>query len=169
VHSDEDKIYIKIVAFNEIYNFVVQTFFIWNHLEPGKNDILLRPELYIGFSDLPVHPHTTWFHNVPDSEEWPLKLGSNPPLAPACASAGPLSLHAVKQGVNNGKWNAYLFRILMQIRKMLNSPQTEMTAWIPSYEISMWKDLLDVCTLFAWLISHQLAVFFSQNKPANSN
>jgi hypothetical protein len=25
------------------------------------------------------------------------------------------------------------------------------------------------CTLFAWLISHQLAVFFSHNKPATSN
>jgi hypothetical protein len=26
-----------------------------------------------------------------------------------------------------------------------------------------------LCTLFAWLISHQPTVFFSQNKPATSN
>jgi hypothetical protein len=32
MNSDEDKIYTKIVSFDEIYNFVVQTFFIWSHL-----------------------------------------------------------------------------------------------------------------------------------------
>jgi hypothetical protein len=29
--SDGDKIYIKIVVFDEIYNFVVKAFFIWRH------------------------------------------------------------------------------------------------------------------------------------------
>jgi hypothetical protein len=29
--------------------------------------------------------------------------------------------------------------------------------------------LLELLTLFAWLISHQPAVLFSQNKPATSN
>ena len=29
--SDGDKIYTKIIDLNEIYNFVIQTFFIWNH------------------------------------------------------------------------------------------------------------------------------------------
>jgi hypothetical protein len=28
---------------------------------------------------------------------------------------------------------------------------------------------LEICSLFAWLISHQPAVLFSQNKPATSN
>jgi hypothetical protein len=42
MNSDRDKIYMKIVASNEVYNFVVQTFFILNHLEAGKNDILPR-------------------------------------------------------------------------------------------------------------------------------
>jgi hypothetical protein len=31
------------------------------------------------------------------------------------------------------------------------------------------RNLLLLTTLFAWLISHQPAVLFSQNKPANSN
>jgi hypothetical protein len=31
MNSDEDKIYIKIVVFDEIYNFVVNAFFIWRH------------------------------------------------------------------------------------------------------------------------------------------
>jgi hypothetical protein len=38
--SDEDKIYTKIVTFDEIYNFVVQTFFIWNHLWTQKINVL---------------------------------------------------------------------------------------------------------------------------------
>jgi hypothetical protein len=42
MNSDENKIYMKIVAFDEIYNFVVQTFFIWSHLETQKIDILSR-------------------------------------------------------------------------------------------------------------------------------
>jgi hypothetical protein len=32
MNSDEDKHYRKLVAFDEIYNFVVETFFIWSHL-----------------------------------------------------------------------------------------------------------------------------------------
>jgi hypothetical protein len=36
MNSDGDKISIKIVAFDEICNFVVQTFFVWSHLEAGK-------------------------------------------------------------------------------------------------------------------------------------
>jgi hypothetical protein len=34
--SDEDKLYMKLVAFDEIYNFVVQILFIWNHLRAQK-------------------------------------------------------------------------------------------------------------------------------------
>ena len=29
--SDGDKIYTKIIDLDEMYNFVIQTFFIWNH------------------------------------------------------------------------------------------------------------------------------------------
>jgi hypothetical protein len=36
MNSDGDKIYMKIVAFDEIYNFVVWTFFIWSHLVAKK-------------------------------------------------------------------------------------------------------------------------------------
>ena len=32
MNLDGDKLYIKIVDLDEIYNFVVQTFFIWSHL-----------------------------------------------------------------------------------------------------------------------------------------
>jgi hypothetical protein len=32
MNSDEDKFYMEIVQLGEIYNFVVQMFFIWNHL-----------------------------------------------------------------------------------------------------------------------------------------
>ena len=31
--SDEDKLYIKVVVLDEIYNFVVQTFLIWDRLD----------------------------------------------------------------------------------------------------------------------------------------
>ena len=31
--SDEDELYIKVVVLDEIYNFVVQTFLIWDHLD----------------------------------------------------------------------------------------------------------------------------------------
>jgi hypothetical protein len=30
MNSDEDKIYMKIVTFDKIYNFVIQNFFIWS-------------------------------------------------------------------------------------------------------------------------------------------
>jgi hypothetical protein len=40
--SDEDKFYMKLVVFDKIYNFVVQFFFIWSHLEAQKIDILSR-------------------------------------------------------------------------------------------------------------------------------
>jgi hypothetical protein len=33
MNSDEDKLYINIVALNRIYNIVVEKFFIWNCLE----------------------------------------------------------------------------------------------------------------------------------------
>ena len=32
MNLDGDKLYIKIIDLDEIYNFVVQTFFIWSHL-----------------------------------------------------------------------------------------------------------------------------------------
>jgi hypothetical protein len=40
MNSGEDKLYTKLVTFDEIYNFVVQTFFIWSHLVAQKIDIL---------------------------------------------------------------------------------------------------------------------------------
>jgi hypothetical protein len=56
MYSDGDEIYTKIVAFDDIYNFVVQTFFIWSHLRIQKVDILsgsgyrkLRSGPYINF------------------------------------------------------------------------------------------------------------------------
>ena len=33
MNLDGDKLYMKIVDLDEIYNFVVQTFFIWSHLD----------------------------------------------------------------------------------------------------------------------------------------
>jgi hypothetical protein len=42
MNSDDDKIYIKIVVFDEIYKFVVHFFSIWNHLKAQKYDILHR-------------------------------------------------------------------------------------------------------------------------------
>jgi len=32
MNLDEEKFYIKVVALNAIYNFVVEKFFIWSHL-----------------------------------------------------------------------------------------------------------------------------------------
>jgi hypothetical protein len=43
MNSNGDKIYMKIVAFDDIYNFVVQTCFIWSHLEPGE--MIYYPDL----------------------------------------------------------------------------------------------------------------------------
>jgi hypothetical protein len=40
MNLDEDKLYIKIVAFDHIYNFLVQTFFISSHLQTQIIDIL---------------------------------------------------------------------------------------------------------------------------------
>ena len=31
--SDEDELYIKLIVLDEIYNFVVQSFLIWDHLD----------------------------------------------------------------------------------------------------------------------------------------
>ena len=31
--SDEDELYIKVVVLDEIYNFIVQTFLIWDRLD----------------------------------------------------------------------------------------------------------------------------------------
>jgi hypothetical protein len=42
MNSDGDKIYMKLVAFDGIYNFVVQSFLIRSHLEARRNDILPR-------------------------------------------------------------------------------------------------------------------------------
>jgi hypothetical protein len=42
MNSDGDKLCTKLVAFDEIYNFVVQTFFIGSHLEAQTIHILFR-------------------------------------------------------------------------------------------------------------------------------
>jgi hypothetical protein len=36
MNSDEDKFCMELVVFDEVYNFVVQTFFIWSHLGAKK-------------------------------------------------------------------------------------------------------------------------------------
>jgi hypothetical protein len=49
MNLDWDKIYVKLAAFSEIYNFVVQTFFIWSHLGTQKINILqirIRTEIW---------------------------------------------------------------------------------------------------------------------------
>jgi hypothetical protein len=40
-NSDGGKLYMESVSFNEIYNFVAQTFFIWSHLQTQIIDIHL--------------------------------------------------------------------------------------------------------------------------------
>jgi hypothetical protein len=50
MNSDGDKIYMKIVAFDEIYNFVVSTFFIWSHLVAKKT--IYYPDLNFRYPDL---------------------------------------------------------------------------------------------------------------------
>jgi hypothetical protein len=50
MNSDEDKIYTKIVAFGEIYNFVVQTFFIWSHLWTQKS--IYYPDLSLQYKKI---------------------------------------------------------------------------------------------------------------------
>jgi hypothetical protein len=44
MNSDGGKLYMKIVAFNEIYNFVVQSFSILSHLHTQIIDTLFRYE-----------------------------------------------------------------------------------------------------------------------------
>jgi hypothetical protein len=36
MNSDGDKLYAELVVFDEIYNFIVQTFFIWSHIRLKK-------------------------------------------------------------------------------------------------------------------------------------
>jgi hypothetical protein len=38
MNLDGDKLYTKLIAFDEIYNFIVQFFFIWSHLGAQKID-----------------------------------------------------------------------------------------------------------------------------------
>ena len=45
MNSDEDKLYMKIVDLDEIYNFVVQTFFIWIHLGAQMIDTNFRSKI----------------------------------------------------------------------------------------------------------------------------
>lgn len=42
---DEDELYMKIVYLDEIYNFVVQTFFIWSRLGAQIIDKISRPTI----------------------------------------------------------------------------------------------------------------------------
>jgi hypothetical protein len=50
MNSDGDKIYMKIVAFDEIYNFVLSTFFIWSHLVAKKT--IYYPDLNFRYPNL---------------------------------------------------------------------------------------------------------------------
>jgi hypothetical protein len=47
MNSDRDEIYTKIVAFDDIYNFVIQSFFIWSHLRTQKVDIRSRSQFRV--------------------------------------------------------------------------------------------------------------------------
>jgi hypothetical protein len=42
MNSDGDKFYKKLEDFDEIYNFVDQTCFIWSHLGAQKIDIMFK-------------------------------------------------------------------------------------------------------------------------------
>jgi hypothetical protein len=44
MNLDEDKLYIKIVALNGIYNFVVDDFWIWKCL--GSRNIILSTQIF---------------------------------------------------------------------------------------------------------------------------
>jgi hypothetical protein len=61
MNSDEDKIYMKIVAFNKIYNFVVQNFFISSHLVAQKmkyhSDLNFR---YPDVGTISLFPASRW-------------------------------------------------------------------------------------------------------------
>jgi hypothetical protein len=48
MNSDEDKFYIKIVAIDTIYNFIVDMFFIWKCLEPQNivSKVILLNTIY---------------------------------------------------------------------------------------------------------------------------
>jgi hypothetical protein len=50
MNSDGDKLYMKLVAFDEIYNFVVQTLFIWSHFETKKK--IYCPYLSFRYPDM---------------------------------------------------------------------------------------------------------------------
>jgi hypothetical protein len=47
LNSNGGKLYMKIVAFDEIYNFVVQSFSIWSHLHSQIIDKLSRSQLAV--------------------------------------------------------------------------------------------------------------------------
>jgi hypothetical protein len=44
MNSNEDKLYIKVVALNVIYNFVVEEFFIWSRLV--SQNLILNFKIY---------------------------------------------------------------------------------------------------------------------------
>jgi hypothetical protein len=50
MNSDGDEIYTKIVAFDDIYNFVVQTVLIWIHLWTQKS--IYGSDLSLRYPDL---------------------------------------------------------------------------------------------------------------------
>jgi hypothetical protein len=50
MNSDEDKLYMKIIVFDEIYNFVDQTFFIGNHIQTQIINIPSRSQLLVSRS-----------------------------------------------------------------------------------------------------------------------
>ena len=45
MNSDGDKLYMKIVDLDEIYNFIVQIFFIWSHLGAQIIDTNFRSKI----------------------------------------------------------------------------------------------------------------------------
>ena len=45
MNSDGAKLYMKIVDLNEIYNFVIQIFFIWSHLGAQITDTNFRSKI----------------------------------------------------------------------------------------------------------------------------
>jgi hypothetical protein len=57
MNSNGDTLYMKIIDFDEIYNFVVQTFFIWSHLQTQIINILFRSQFF--YQDPVWHLGTT--------------------------------------------------------------------------------------------------------------
>jgi hypothetical protein len=49
--ADENKLYIKVVDVDEIYNFLVDDFFIWNHLQ-SQNSVWSAQILKFNFFEL---------------------------------------------------------------------------------------------------------------------